>query len=53
MANKEQLIMRVLRREYESAHWKHIKATAEQAAAIAASQAWDDYNPQDGIGGFS
>lgn len=51
--NKQQRIVALVRNAYEQAHERHKHAVAEQAATISGANAWDQYNPDDGIGGFS
>ncbi len=50
---KQQRIVNMLRVENERAQeaWRH--AHAERVGIDAAAIAWDEFNPQDGVGGFS
>jgi hypothetical protein len=45
--------VKLVRIAYEYAHEEHKRAVAERAAAHAGAKAWDEYNPDDGVGGMS
>lgn len=45
--------MQLVRQHYERAVEAYRKASADHAGAIAASNVWDDNNPDDGVGGMS
>jgi hypothetical protein len=49
----KQLIVAIIRRNWEQAMEAHRTRTVEHAAAIASANAWDQYHPDDGIAGRS
>lgn len=51
--DKRQRIVNILRAEYERASEAYRKAHAERVGMDAAANAWDKFNPNDGIGGMS
>jgi hypothetical protein len=51
--DKRQRIVAMLRAEYERASEAYRKAHAERVGMDAAANAWDEFNPDDGIGGMS
>lgn len=51
--NKKQRIVSIIRSEYERASEAYRQAHAERVGMDAAANAWDDFHPQDGVGGFS
>lgn len=51
--NAKQRIVSLIKWEYDRAEREYRSAIAERAATIAAANAWDDYNPMDGVGGMS
>lgn len=51
--NKQERIVAIIRREFTIAMDAHYLAYAERAAAIAGANAWDEFHPDDGVGGFS
>ena len=51
--NKKQRIVAILRAEYERASEASRKAHAERVGMDAAANAWDDSNPDNGVGGMS
>lgn len=51
--HKRQLIVSILRNHYEQAATAYRHAHAEHMGMIAAANAWDEANKEDGVGGFS
>lgn len=51
--NTQQLIVSILRAEYERASEAYRKSHAERVGMDAAANAWDEFNPHDGVGGMS
>lgn len=51
--NSKQLIVNIIRREFDMASESYRHAHAERVGIDAAANAWDDFNKNDGIGGFS
>lgn len=51
--NKQQVIVATLRHEYELAVAAYRKAHADHVGMIVSANAWDDHNPDDGVGGMS
>ena len=50
---KQERIVKLLRSEYERAAESYRKAHAERVGMDAAANAWDQFNPDDGVGGMS
>lgn len=50
--DKRQLIVSLLRAEYHRASEAYRHAHAEHMGQVAAANAWDRLNPDDGVGGF-
>lgn len=48
-----QLIVKIMRREWEVASEMHRTASVKRAAAIASANEWDQYHNRDGVGSFS
>lgn len=53
MSDKRQRIVALVRAEYHRASEAYRKAHAEHMGQVAAANAWDDLNPEDGVGGRS
>jgi hypothetical protein len=51
--DKRQRIVAILRSEYERSTGEYRKAHAERVGRDAAANAWEKFNPDDGIGGRS
>jgi hypothetical protein len=51
-AHRQQRIVAILRREYEKANEAYRHAHAEHMGAVASANAWDQCNPEDGVGAF-
>lgn len=51
--NAKQVIVNLVRREYDRALEEYKKAIAERAGCIASANAWNEFNKDDGIGGIS
>ena len=51
--DKRQIIVAMLRAEYERSAEAYRKSHAERVGMDAAANAWDEFNPDDGIGGMS
>lgn len=51
--NKQQRIVKILRREYDFKLRDYVQKMAERAAVIAGARVWDQHNPEDGVGGIS
>jgi hypothetical protein len=50
--NAQQRIVSIIRNEYERAVEVHRRAHAERVGIDAAANAWDEFNPGDGVGSF-
>jgi len=50
--DKRERIVSLLRTEYHRASESYRHAHAEHMGQVAAANAWDDLNPNDGVGGF-
>ena len=48
----KQRIVSLVRAEYERASEAYHKAHAERVGMDAAANAWDEFNPEDGVGGM-
>lgn len=51
--SKQQVIVNLLRAEFHRASEAYRHAHAEHMGTVAAANAWDDSNPDDGVGGMS
>ena len=51
--NSKERIVKLIRAEYERASEAYRKAHAERVGMDAAANAWDQFNPDDGVSGFS
>lgn len=49
----KQRIVAILREKYNEAETNYRRAHAEHMGQIAAANAWDELNKDDGVGGFS
>jgi len=49
----KKLIVRLMRDYYEQLNRALLDAHVNRAAAIASANTWDDFNKDDGVGGFS
>lgn len=50
--NKQQRIVALVRQESDRANAAYRQACIEHAAAIVSANMWDQFNPDDGVGGF-
>lgn len=49
----QKMICQTVRREFSLAVDAYARAVADVAACVAAKNVWDNFNPDDGVGGFS